>query len=365
MTTATIPMATHAGPSRAVSAPDANADRAFASSLLQYRDAVIEEMSGIIAAKRFQRHLAARLAEYPLRAGKGLRPALCLATCEAFGGRRSDALPSAVALELFHNAFLVHDDIEDESSHRRGEPTIHQKYGLAIAINIGDALSVLAMTPLLGNLEVIGLGRTLRIFREIERMARESVEGQAMELDWVKTGEWNLTEHDYYVMTRKKTCWYTCITPCRIGAIIAGARADRVRALMQFGRCLGIAFQIQDDVLNLAGEQDIYGKESAGDIWEGKRTLMLIALMQRASIRERHKLLRIMSAARCDKTEPDVRWVVETMHKHDCIEYGRAISRRFARNAGIQFETAMGDLPETTHKQFLQDMIAYVIRRDQ
>ena len=150
----------------------------FTEDLRGYRDAVITEMDRIIAGKKFQRNLAARIAEYPLRAGKALRPALCLATCQALGGKASDALPSAVALELYHNAFLVHDDIEDESTHRRGKPTIHQQYGLTIAINIGDALSVLAMTPLLANLRVIlDIGAQLARVNEIERMARESVEG--------------------------------------------------------------------------------------------------------------------------------------------------------------------------------------------
>jgi geranylgeranyl diphosphate synthase type II len=339
-------------------------DRSFAESLCGYRDVVIAEMDRIIAGKKFQRHLAARLAEYPLRAGKGLRPALCLATCQALGGNASDALPSAVALELYHNAFLVHDDIEDESSHRRGKPTIHEQYGLAIAINIGDALSVLAMTPLLDNLRVIGLARTLRIFTEIERMARESVEGQAMELDWVSQQEWNLTDRDYYAMTRKKTCWYTCVSPCRIGAIVAGAGPRRLQALRRFGICLGIAFQIQDDLLNLSGAEDVYGKESAGDIWEGKRTLMLIVLMQRASARERRRLVRIMSTARPDKKVEDIEWVLALMQQYDCLHEGRIASHRFAQRAAELFDDAMGTLPATPHKRFLEDTIGYVIQRE-
>lgn len=343
----------------------AEPSRFFAESLSGYRDAVVAEMDRIIANKKFKRNLAMRIAEYPLRAGKGLRPALCLATCQALGGKASDALPSSVALELYHNAFLVHDDIEDESSYRRGKPTIHQQYGLAIAINIGDALSVLAMTPLLSNVRVIGLGPTLRVFTEIEHMARESVEGQAMELDWVSTQEWKLTDRDYYAMTRKKTCWYTCVSPCRIGAIIAGARPRRLTALRRFGVCLGIAFQIQDDLLNLSGADAAYGKESAGDIWEGKRTLMLIVLMQRASRRECARLIRIMAAARQDKRPEDVQWVLAMMNRYDCLDYGRAAAQRFALRAHDFFSDAMGNVPETPHKRFLEATIDYVVQREQ
>ncbi|MBI3015732.1 MAG: polyprenyl synthetase family protein [Candidatus Tectomicrobia bacterium] len=332
--------------------------------LLTYRDAVISEMRRIIAAKRFQKALAGRLAEYPLRAGKGLRPALCLATCQAFGGRLEHALQSAVALELFHNAFLVHDDVEDESIHRRGEPTIHRKYGVAIAINVGDALNVLSMTPLLNNLEVLGLEKTLRIFKEIERMARESVEGQAMELEWVKNRHWNLTDRHYHVMTCKKTCWYTCITPCRIGAIIGGSNNANLDAFIRFGYYMGVAFQIQDDLLNLVGEEGRYGKETAGDIWEGKRTLMLIKLLQRCSAREHQRMVRVMSKPREGKTAPEVEEVLGLMYKYGCLDYGRDVSRRFAESARTIFLGEMGDLAETPHRRFLEEMIDYVIYRD-
>ncbi|MGH9282861.1 MAG: polyprenyl synthetase family protein, partial [Acidimicrobiales bacterium] len=242
----------------------------YDETLAAYRRIVTAEMRRVIAGRRFRRALASRLAEYPLRAGKGLRPALCLATAQALGARLEDGLPSAVALELFHNAFLVHDDVEDGSLHRRGDPTLHRKYGVGIAVNVGDALSVLTMTPLLRNLDVIGFDKGLRVFREIERMGRESVEGQAMELEWVRSGTWDLTERDYHVMTVKKTCWYTCIAPCRIGAIIGSGPAVDPHALTSFGRDLGMAFQIQDDVLNVVGEETRYGKETAGDILEGK-----------------------------------------------------------------------------------------------
>lgn len=335
----------------------------FATYLLGCRDAVASEMRRVIATRRFRPELAARLADYPFRAGKGLRPALCLATCRAFGGRLEHALPSAVALELFHNAFLVHDDIEDESLNRRGAPTMHQMYGIAIAVNVGDALNVLSMTPLLDNLKVIGLEKTLRVFREIERMARESVDGQAMELEWIKNRHWDLAGRDYHVMTRKKTCWYTCITPCRLGALIGGAGVD-LDVFNRFGYYLGVAFQIQDDLLNLVSDDDRYGKEAAGDLWEGKRTLMLINLIERSRPRERERVVRIMSKPREAKTQAEIDWVLEQMHAHGCLEHGRRVSRAFARRAGSRFEAALGELPDSPHKRFLRETVDYVIDRE-
>lgn len=338
--------------------------RFFIATLSKYRDVVIGEIRQLISEKRFRRSLNLRLADYPLRAGKGLRPALCLATCQAFGGKLQDALNSAVALELFHNAFLVHDDIEDESTHRRGDPTINQKYGVAIAINVGDALNVLSMTPLLKNLEIIGLEKSLRIFREVERMVRESVEGQATELEWVKNKYWDLSERNYYLMTYKKTCWYTCITPCRIGAIIGGNGTFDLDVFNRFGYYLGVAFQIQDDLLNLVGEEDRYGKETAGDIWEGKRTVMLINLLQRSSARERKKVIQILSKPRDEKTVEEVRYTLKLMDKYQCIEDGRHVSRKFATKAKTLFDRKMCVVAESPHKHFLREMIDYVIYRD-
>ena len=353
--------ATRAGLHTNGNAPDGDV---FAESLLAYRDLVIGEIRRIIAGKRFRKALSKRLAEYPLREGKGLRPALCLATCQAYGGPVSEGLPSAAALELFHNAFLVHDDIEDESVHRRGDPTLHQKYGVAIAINVGDALNVLTMTPLLQNLEVIGLEKSLRVFREIERMGRESVEGQAMELEWVKNCQWGLTDRDYHVMTLKKTCWYTCITPCRIGALIGGGAAVDLDVFTRFGRDLGIAFQIQDDLLNLVGEETRYGKETAGDIREGKRTLMLISLLERCTDAERARVVAMLSKTRELKTDEEVEDVLALMHRHGCLDHGREVSLTFAKKARTVFRRELKALPRTPHKEFLEQTIDYVIHRD-
>ena len=336
----------------------------FTSTLSRYRNIILEEIRRLISEKSFRRTLASRMAEYPLRLGKGLRPSLCLATCQAYGGKLEHALNSAVALELFHNAFLVHDDIEDESTHRRGELTIYRKYGPAIAINVGDALSVLSLTPLLKNLEVVGLEKSLRIFKEIEQMTRESVDGQAMELEWVKKKYWNLSERSYYLMTNKKTCWYTCVTPFRIGAIIGGNGDVDLNFFNRLGFYMGVAFQIQDDILNLVGEEKRYGKERAGDIWEGKRTIMLINLLRRSSVRERSRIVRILSKPRTEKTADEVEYILELMQRYQCLDRGRLISKNFATKAQALLEREASRWPDTSHKRFLKDAIDYVIYRE-
>src|SRR6266545_19641 len=223
------------------------------------RTAVAEELTRLFERRRETGYgpLYEVLSDYPFREGKGLRPAICFAACRAAGGRTEQALTSAAALELFHNAFLVHDDVEDGSRFRRGALTLFQTHGVPVAVNVGDATNVLALGLLLRNTEVLGVRKALLVLREVERMARESAEGQAIELDWIRAETFDLEDRDYVRMAYKKTCWYTVIAPLRIGVICGsppgpGAPLDEELApMIELGHLAGIAFQISDDLLNL------------------------------------------------------------------------------------------------------------------
>ena len=200
---------------------------------------------------------------------------------------------------MLHNAFLVHDDIEDESDLRRGLPTMHAEHGVPIAVNAGDMLTALSVRMLRDNLARLGMPLASRVYDEFDHMMQESLEGQAMELGWVRDNRCDVTDDDYLRMVLKKTCWYSFIHPCRIGALIAtrdGADLDRFN---RFGCFLGTAFQIQDDLLNLTGDERRYGKEIGGDLLEGKRTLMLIHLLRQLDPRERARVTRLSRPAAC------------------------------------------------------------------
>ena len=317
-----------------------------------------------IPATEPRRHLYDLVPIYPQRPGKGFRPALCLATCGAFGGDSRLALDSAVALELFHNAFLVHDDVEDGSLSRRGLPTLAAEHGLAIAVNVGDAMNVLSIEPLMRNLTRLGTDLTWDVFVEVQHMVRQSVEGQAMELGWVRDNCATLRDADYLRMTLKKTCWYTCIHPCRIGALIASRGAIDLDRFNRFGYYMGAAFQIQDDILNLVADGSRYGKEIDGDIWEGKRTLMLIHLLSEAAPDERGRLLRFLDAPRATRSAGDVRWVRRLMDRHGSIEYARTSAHQLAVGALEEFPVAFGDAPAGVERSFLEAIVLYMIERD-
>lgn len=334
------------------------------SVLKQYKDITNKTLQPFMLSKEPKQYLYDIIPCYPERGGKGFRPALCIATCCALGGRVQNALKSAAAIELFHNAFLIHDDIEDGSEYRRGKPTLHAEYGIGIALNVGDAMNVLSIKPLMENLTLLGPNLTWQVFAEIEHMVKQSVEGQAMELGWVQDNICDLSETDYLRMILKKTCWYTLIHPCRIGGLIGSGGTLNLNRFNRFGYYMGAAFQIQDDILNLIGNHEKYGKEIGGDIWEGKRTLMLIHLLNQCDEDEMERIRMFLSTQRNDRILDDVNWIYQLMAKYHSIEFARTNARQLAGAALREFNIAYGDLPDTVDKRFIQEMIIYMIERD-
>ena len=156
------------------------------------------------------RYLYDLVRDYPSRAGKGIRPSLLLATCQAFGGSIDQALGPAVAIELAHNAFLIHDDIEDDSLQRRGGPTLHRVHGTPVAINVGDALAVLAMQPLRDGTPSVR-GCPSGCLTSSFTMLTRTIEGQAIELGWRADNVVDLEPTDYLQLIGQKTCWYTTV----------------------------------------------------------------------------------------------------------------------------------------------------------
>jgi geranylgeranyl diphosphate synthase, type II len=330
--------------------------------LSEYAKYTLQGIEHFIPQKEPKKYLYDLIIDYPKRGGKAFRPSLCIATCRALGGSFHMAINSAIALELLHNAFLIHDDIEDNSFIRRNKPTMHQYNNVAIAINVGDAMNVLSMKPLMQNYELLGPRLTMKVFEEIQHMAIETVEGQAIELGWRKDNDCKLKDADYLRMILKKTCWYTCMHPIRIGAIIATHGKIQPDKFDRFGYFMGTAFQIQDDILNLVAEETKYGKEIAGDIMEGKRTLMLIHLLNNCSKKEFVLIEHFLFDTQHHINEAPT--ILSLMKKYNSIEYAKKISKFMAGAALKEFYTIFGGLPDSRDKKFIEEIIIYMINRD-
>ena len=185
--------------------------------------------------------------EYPLRQGKYLRPTLLVLTCEAMGGKIKDAIKTAAAMQMSEEWILIHDDIEDNSEKRRGEPTLHKIYGDELAINAGDSLQII-MWKIINDLSL------KRISEEFYTMLIRTTLGQGVEQIWTNRKGKDISKDEYFFIADSKSAYYTISGPMRLGAIVAGASRDQIEKITNFGLYLGRCFQLVDDILDL--EQD-------------------------------------------------------------------------------------------------------------
>ncbi len=328
-----------------------------------YGDLVRELIVRIVSRPSGNPWLDDLVADYPQRPGKALRPAILLAVCQALGGTVEDCASAAVSIELLHNAFLVHDGVEDDSELRRGSPTLHRLHGMPLAVNAGDGLALLALEPLLrdGRLS----HRLIRLLsEEFLTMAHRTIDGQATELGWRQDAGLTVTPDDYLEMIGRKSCWYTTIYPLRAGAIIATRSHSGLGEFSRFGYLLGAAFQIRDDLLDLLGSVEQFGKQPFGDLREGKRTLMLIHLLRAAPPSDRAWLVEYLSGPRSDRTDADVSTVLEMMNSAGSIEFAMEYGRGIGAAAYEAFEAAFRSVPASPHRAFLGGLVSYMLERD-
>src|SRR6478609_3387109 len=269
------------------------------------------------------RWLYAPMREYPLRPGKALRPALCLSAGRAFGATFDDLLGIAVAIELLHNAFLVHDDVADGSEMRRGRPTLSATHGVAAALNAGDGIAVIAGQVLRRATRRLDRDLADLVWSEFATMALRTLEGQATEVGWQIDNVADLGPQDYLELIMHKTCWYTTIHPLRVGAIVGSGGVIAPGPLVRFGFHFGAAFQIRDDLLNLVGNERLYGKEILGDLYEGKRTLPLMHLLENAKSGDLAVVRDYLGRTRAERSPEMVRSVRDLMDTYESIAFTR------------------------------------------
>ncbi len=303
-----------------------------------------------------QQYLYGPLEEYLRNAGKRHRPLICVLACEAVGGDGRLAWSSAAAIEHFHTGAIIHDDIADSSLTRRGLPTMHIQQGDAIAINAGD-LAISLVTGLVTDDEALSAETRIRVLKEMVRMTARTIEGQALDIGWARDDRFDLTIDDYLIMAEHKTAFYSGGMPLAIGAIIGGGTDEQVEVLRSFGQAIGLAFQVQDDILNLVGSEAATGKDFRNDITEGKRTLAVVHALKHSA--ERDRLLEILASRSGAAAVNDE--AVDIMTASGSIDF----ARQYARDLVVEAKTALqAALPQTPALGLLLSLADYLIERD-
>ena len=249
-----------------------------------------------------------------LQSGKRLRPMLCLLANELFDGDEQQALWPALALETFHNFTLIHDDIMDKAPLRRGMETVYQKWNADIAILSGDAMLAQAFQYALKP------QKGAEVARQLGKVAIEICEGQQMDLNFETLG--NVTIPEYLEMIRLKTA-VLLATALQMGATVAGAPADDIQRLYDFGINMGMSFQLQDDILDLYSDVAVFGKRHGGDIADNKKTYLYLKALELASAKDRQRL-EYLFTLRVDHDEEEkieeVQAIYDRLHVKEAVE---------------------------------------------
>lgn len=282
--------------------------------------------------------------------GKRIRPVMCLMGNELFDEINADAWQVATAIELFHNFTLIHDDIMDAAPLRRGLETVHHKFGSNTALLAGDVMLVVAY-EYLNKINSSYLKKIISIF---SKTAKEVCEGQQVDMDFEK--QQNVSLNDYLKMIELKTSVLLAAS-LQMGAILGGAGEGNQNHLYEFGKNLGIAFQVQDDYLDAFGDPEKFGKAAGGDIKQNKKTFLLIHALETANEHQQKELKDLMNENGDDK----VNRVLAIFKDCNADAWAKELKQQY-------FDKAMHHLDEiavlNARKKPLKELAGFLIQRD-
>ncbi|MEM3608721.1 MAG: polyprenyl synthetase family protein [Candidatus Bathyarchaeia archaeon] len=298
--------------------------------------------------------------EFLDRGGKRWRPSLFLLVCEAFGKNPDDFLDFAIIPEVIHNGTLIIDDIEDSSDYRRGKPCTYKIYGLDTAINAGNAMYYLPLLPLIKNKDKVPPQKLCKIYEiYVQEMINLSL-GQAMDITWHRglANADEVSEEDYLQMCAYKTGTLARMA-AKMAAVLADAAMEQVEKIGHFAESIGVAFQMQDDILDLTGEEFAEKKGGRGkDITEGKRTLIVIHTLKVADSKDRKRLIEILNMHTSDQRLREE--AIAIMDKYGSIEYARRFAARIVEESWREVEKI---LPASKAKEKLKAFAEFLIKR--
>lgn len=286
--------------------------------------------------------------------GKKIRPSMVVLSAEAVGGSPEEALKTAAAVELIHTFSLIHDDIMDKDEMRRGEPSVHVIWGEPMAILAGDTLFSKAFETVLETpIDGVTYERVTGALKTVVDSCIKICEGQASDMCF--EGNFDVSEEEYMNMIYKKT-GALIAAATKSGAIIGGGTPEQVETLAEYGKLVGLAFQIQDDYLDVISDEENLGKPVGSDIVEGKMTLMVVNALSKASENDKNELIAILKA----EEDTDVERALELFDKYGSINYARDIALDNVDKAKKLLET----LEESNAKIALSMIADYVLQRN-
>ena len=299
--------------------------------------------------------------EFLDRGGKRWRPSLFLLICEALGKNPEEFLDFAIIPEVVHNGTLLIDDIEDDSELRRGKPCSHKLFGQDVAINAGNTMYYIPLLSLVKHKRSFDPSVLSKIYEiYIQEMINLSF-GQGMDIAWHK-GLGNadrISETDYLQMCAYKTGTLARMA-ARLAAVIAGASEELVERIGHFAESLGVAFQIQDDILDVSSVRFAESKGGRGmDITEGKRTLIVIHTLQSAQPEDKERLLTILSMHPHDQKLRDE--AIAIMNKYGSIDYAKRYAEELVKKSWFEINRL---LPESEAKLKLEALVEFLVGRE-
>lgn len=287
--------------------------------------------------------------------GKRLRPVIVVATAEALGEEAEKALPFAVAVELVHNFTLVHDDIMDRDEFRRGVPTVHKLWGEPLAITAGDLLYAKAFEALTDARDKgVPAERVAKAVRVLARASSIIAEGQAMDMMFEE--EEYVDIEDYLKMIYKKT-GALFEASAVLGGLVATDDENILSSLASYGKSLGIAFQIRDDILGIMGKEEELGKPVGSDIREGKKTLPILYALGRLEGEAREKLEKVLGNR--DAGREEIEEAARLIKESGAIEYAEELARRYSEQA----LAALKVVPESEYREMLEELARFAVSR--
>lgn len=323
--------------------------------VMEILKAYAEEMDVVIddSLSKLEPESLYESSEYLIKAGgKKFRPALTLLSCQAVGGKPEKALKAAAAIELTHTFSLIHDDIMDNDDTRRGKPAVHKVWGEPLAILAGDSLFAKSFELLSQSAEDnIAYERVVDALQVLTNSCINICEGQALDMAFEDT--FNVTKDEYMNMIYKKT-GDLITASTTIGAIMGGASSNEIQALRTYGKQIGLAFQIQDDYIDLTGDESI-GKPVGSDLVEGKKTLMVVYALEKANKEDHDRLVELLEA----NDESIIPEAMEILEKYGAINYARSK----AYDCVIESKQALSILPDSDAKDALFKLADFVFTR--